>query len=166
MINIVEKNIFETDNNFIVIPVCVSDIQSKITKTAFTLYPIVAKEYRKYLKHCRKYNKNPNATVQYVPKDVWAIGMVNTIQNKYIEAYDKNYQYIVNVFCEKAEGKKVKIQSEDFKIALIDICTKAKAVGGSVVIPYGIGQWNNILGVIEEVFGDIDVNVEICKFDY
>ena len=130
MIRIVEKNLFDSKANFIVHQVNAQGVMgSGVAKQIAEQYPFVDKEYRKYVFHCQKKNKKILGTVQYVPTEVWAIGLVDTIKNNRIEKYDVDYKYIVNLFGQENYGTGLQTDLAEMKNAFIDIRKKALSVG-------------------------------------
>ena len=172
MIKIIDGNIFDSKANFIVHQVnCQGVMGAGVAAQVADLYPHVEIEYRKYLRYCKKNNKVVLGTVQYVPAESWAMVMVDTMKNDNIIAYDENYQYIINLFGQDGYGmEKVHTDLKAMKAAFIDIKEKAKEIGATVAMPYMIGSfrgganWNNVYGIIQEVFG-IEVDVEIWRYD-
>lgn len=173
MIKIIEGDLFESKANFLVHQVnCQSIMGSGVAAQVADMYPHVEKDYRRYLKHCEKIDINPLGTAQYVPVDVWAVGMVDTIKNDNVVAYDSEYQYIVNLFGQNDYGMgKQHTDLNAMKRAMIDICNKAKAINATVAMPYRIGsfrggaKWDDVYKIIQKVFENSGVNVEIYKYD-
>lgn len=172
MIRIVEKNLFDSKANFIVHQVNAQGVMgSGVAKQIAEQYPFVDKEYRKYVFHCQKKNKKILGTVQYVPTEVWAIGLVDTIKNNRIEKYDVDYKYIVNLFGQENYGTGLQTDLAEMKNAFIDIRKKALSVGASIAMPFKIGScrggadWKDVYAIIKEVFGDSGLDVEICRCD-
>ena len=124
----------------------------------------VEKEYLKFLKHHSKTNELIRGSVQYIPNDVWAIGMVDTIKNKDVIAYDDDYQYSVNLFGHDFNcGSKDNLKA--IKYGLKDIFYKARKINATVAIPYGMGKenWNEIYNEIKYLSNDFNVDVELHK---
>lgn len=172
MISIVEKNLFDSKANFLVHQVnCQGVMGSGIALQVAKKYPHVDKEYRSYVYHNKKIKKNILGTVQYVPIDVWALGLVNTIKNDRVEAYDQHYQYIVNLFGQDIYGSGLQTNLNAFKKGMMDIKYKAENIGASVAMPFRIGScrggadWNDIYKIIKNVFDNSNVGVEICKYN-
>lgn len=170
MIKIVNKDLFESKANFIVHQTnCIGIMGSGVAAQVAEKYPHVEKEYSRYLKNCKKNQKNALGTVQYVPVDNWAMVMCDTINNDRVEAYDEKYQYIVNLFGQASVGTGLQTDVNKMKSGFKDIYNKAKSINASVAMPYGIGcvrggaNWEDVYRIIKEIFTDIDV--EICKFD-
>ena len=135
--------------------------------------PHVDIQCRKYLKFCQKVNKEPIGTCQYVPKDSWAVGLVDCIKNNDIYNYDEPYQFIVNAFVNKEKGKNL-INLTTFEKVLKNIRYKAKILKATIAIPYGIdfvgdstkwkSIWDEIERVINNVFGDCkELTIYLCK---
>ena len=173
MIKIIEGNLFNSKANFLVHQTnCMGVMGSGVALQVKEEYPHVEKEYRRYLKHCDKNNIEPLGTAQYVPSEAWAIGMIDTIKNNNVIAYDNEYQYIVNLFGQRDYGlDKQHTNLKAMKNAMVDIRNKAKAIGATVAMPYMIGsarggaKWSDVYKIIEDVFKDSGVDVEICKYD-
>lgn len=144
---------------------------SGIAKQVAEKYPFVDKEYRKYVSYCKKKNKKILGTVQYVPTEVWAVGLIDTLKNDRIEKYDTDYQYIVNLFGQENYGAGLQTDLSEMKNAFIDIRDKALSIGATIAIPYRIGcvrggaDWNYVYTIIKEVFENSGIDVEICKCD-
>ena len=173
MIKIIEGNLFDSNANFLVHQVnCMSVMGSGVALQVAEMFPHVEKEYVKYLKHCKKNKIEPLGTAQYVPVDSWSLIMVDTMKNSKVEAYDKEYQYIVNLFGQKDYGMgKQQTDLKAVKKAFQDIHDKAKSIGATVAIPYRIGsyrggaEWSDVYKIIKDVFENSNVDVEICKYD-
>ena len=172
MIEIIQGSLFDSDANFIVHQVnCCSVMGSGVAAQVKNYYPHVHKEYVKYLNHCNKNGIDPLGTAQYVPIDVWALIMTDTMKNNNVTAYDKNYQYIVNLFGQREYGEGLQTDVKSMKKAFIDIREKAKKIGATIALPYKIGScrggadWNDVYKIIRDVFEKSDVNVEIWQYD-
>ncbi len=173
MIKIIDKNLFDSKANFLVHQTnCMSVMGSGVALQVAELFPHVEKEYMKYLKHCKKNRIEPLGTAQYVPVDSWALVMVDTMKNEKVEAYDREYQYIVNLFGQKNFG--MDAQQTDLKamkMAMVDIREKAESIGATVAMPYMIGsyrggaKWEDVYKIIQDVFNKSTVDVEICRYD-
>lgn len=172
MISIVEGNIFDSNANFIVHQVnCLGIMGSGIASQVEERFPHVGSEYRKYLRNCKKNNINALGTVQYVPTEVWALPLVDTMKNDNVTAYDTNYQYIVNLFGQAYIGEGLQTDLRAVKKALIDIRDKAWNIGATVAIPWkmssnrGGANWENVYTIIKKTFENSDVDVEIWRYD-
>ena len=124
----------------------------------------VEKEYLKFLKHRNKTNEPIRGRVQYIPNDVWAIGMVDTIKNKDVIVYDDDYQYSVNLFGHDFNcGNKDNLKA--IKYGLEDIFFKANKINATVAFSYGMGKenWNEIYNEIKHFSDEFNVDVELCK---
>lgn len=115
----------------------------------------VEKERMKYVRYCDKNNIELFGTAQYIPSEVWALPMVDTMKNNDITAYDANYQYIVNVFCKDAFDGKINLKS--MRKALLDVFNKAKNIGAIVAIPSNVGT------LAREIIDKSGVDVEIWQ---
>lgn len=172
MIKTINGNIFNSNANFIVHQVnCQGVMGSGIALQVAENYPHVEKEYLKYLRHCDKNGIEPLGTVQYVPTEVWAMTMTDTMKNNNIIDYDTNYQYIVNLFGQDTYGEGLQTDLNAMNKAFIDIREKANSIGATVAIPYKIGSyrgganWNDVYNIIKNVFEKSNVNVEIWRYD-
>ena len=173
MIKNINGNIFDSKANFIVHQVnCQGVMGSGVAAQVAERFPHVEKEYLKYLKYCKKYKIEPLGTAQYIPTETWAIGLVDTMKNTYVDAYDKEYQYIVNLFGQDNFG--MGVQQTNLKAmekAFVDICGKAKSIGATVAVPYRIGsfrggaKWEDVERIIKNVFEHSGVDVEIWRYD-
>lgn len=173
MIKIIEGNLFNSKANFIVHSVnCQGVMGGGVALQVAEKYPHIEIAYRKYLQHCKKQNIKPLGTVQFCPIDVWAMTMVDTIKNHIVIDYDKDYQYIVNLFGQDSFGMgECHTDLKALRKGFITIRDMAEIIGASVAMPYLIGSfrggasWDDVYAIIEETFKDSTVNVEICKLD-
>lgn len=167
MIKIIEGNLLDSNANFIVHACdCKCVMESNIAEGIFELFPHVEKEYRKLVHHYDRNNENILGLVQYVPSDVWAVGMVDTMKNDDVPAYDSNYQYIANLVCQDVVNGNVYTDLHSMKEGLMNVLKKAKAIGAAVALPYYIGRkkdWNKTYALIQDVFGNSNIDVEIWK---
>ena len=172
MIKNFDGDIFNSNANFIVHQVnCQGVMGSGVALQVAQRFPHVEREYLKYLRHCNKNYKSPLGTAQYVPTEVWALNMVDTIKNNDVIAYDIEYQYIVNLFGQDTYGEGLQTDLKAMKSAFIAIRETALSIGATVAIPYKIGScrgganWNDVYNIIKKVFNNSDVNVEIWRYD-
>lgn len=174
MIKIVDGNLFDSKANFLIHQVnCADTMGSGIAKQVANMHPHVESEYHKYIRYCKKNKINPIGTAQFVPVDHWALIMVDTLKNNNVFDYDKQYQYIVNVFGQENFGYDGKQYTnlKALKNALIDVRNKAQIIGATVALPYGLGSvrgganWDDVYKIIKDVFGCSTVDVEIRKLD-
>lgn len=172
MIQILDKNLFDSKANFIVHQTnCDGIMGSGVALQIAKRFPHVETEYNKYLRYLRKNHINPLGTVQYVPTEVWALTMIDTMRNKDVSPYDTDYQYIVNLFGQNSIGTGQQTDLNAMKTAFTDIRRKADQIGASIAMPYQIGSkrggaaWTDVYAIIEEVFKDCEQNVEICRYD-
>lgn len=148
-------DLFESKANFIVNKTnCIDILESDIGNSVPEKYPHVEKEYLKYLKYCKKKNTNPFGTIQYVPTEQWAMVMVDTKKNNMVVAYDNNYQYIVNAFCNSENGMS---NNKTLKYIVKDIFQKARELNAAIAFAYDENNWNMIKQIAESSFQDIDI---------
>lgn len=160
MIKIVESGLFDTKAQIIVQLVNDDgDLRNNIPSYINDEYHHVTKEYIRFINHYQKKNKNTIGLVQYTPVDVWALGLVDTIKNDYIDTYDKDFKYIACAFARTREGKKYIIDFDALKECLRNICNKAQSVKADVAIVYS----STIEQAVKEVFVKSTVNVYLCK---
>lgn len=171
MIKIIEGNLFDSKANFIVHQVnCKGVMESEIAAQVANKYPHVEIEYRKYLRYCKKNKIKPLGTVQYVPSEVWALPMVDTMKNDNVIDYDEHYQYVVNLFGQHDYGlESVHTDLKAMTKAFVDIKEKAQVINAAITMPYMIGsdggkaKWDDVYYIIREVFDGSGVDVEIRK---
>ena len=171
MINVIDGNLFDSKANFIVHQVnCQGTMGSGIARQVADQFPHVESEYLKYLRHCDKNHQNALGTCQYVPVDVWALTMTDTMKNNNITAYDIDYQYIVNMFGQNTFGDGLRTDLKAVKKAMADIRDKAQSIGATVAMSWKIGsytaqEWEDVYTIIKKTFGNSDVDVEIWRYD-
>lgn len=100
MIEIINENILRSGADIIINPVdCNGNNCSSVWNFSNDEMPWVETECRKYV---RKHNKEHNiilGTVQFVPTEVWAIGLIDTMAiNNQIVPCGKDFAYIANIF--------------------------------------------------------------------
>ena len=128
MTKFIKGNLFDSKANFVV---CLCD---NLYDSEYDMpYLHVDKERMKYIKHCNKNNLELLGTTQYVPSEVWALPMVDTLKNNNIIEFDNNYQYIANVFCKNAYDNKINVKL--MRKAFSDVLNQAKSLGANVAIP-------------------------------
>lgn len=121
----------------------------------------ITKEYVKYINYYQKNRLETLGQTMYVPFDVWALGLVDTIKNDYLDTYDKDFRYVACAYCKERVGKKYKINFNALKDCLKDICRKAQSVHADVAI-----VWSDLVeSVVKEVFDKSTVNVYLIKED-
>lgn len=172
MIKIVEGNIFDSKANFIVHQTnCQGVMGSGVALQVAERFPHVEKEYMKYIRYCNKNHIEPLGTAQYVPNEVWALTMVDTMKNNNVIDFDTNYQYIVNLFGQSTYGEGLQTDLKAFKKALMDVRDKAEKIGATVAMPYKIGScrgganWDDVYMIIKKIFEKSSVDVEIWRYD-
>lgn len=151
MVNTIKGNISDSDANFIV---CLCD-NSYDFDYDIPVDLHVDKERMKYIRHCEKNNIELFGTAQYIPSEVWALPMVDTMKNNDVTAYDANYQYIVNVFCKDAFDGKINLKS--MRKAFTDVLNKAKNINAVVAIHSNVGT------IAREMIDKSGVDVEIWQ---
>lgn len=168
MINIINRRLSDSKDNFIVIPVnCTGEIDKKWEKI-ISMYPHAEKEYIKYIKKCDKNKLDMLGTAQYIPVDVWAMVMVDTTKNNMVEAYDEEYQYVVNAFVQEYLGKDSIIDVIAVQRILEDIKSKAENIGATIAIPHNFAvgkniKWSEMSKIIDGLFKRSDVILNIYK---
>jgi O-acetyl-ADP-ribose deacetylase (regulator of RNase III) len=172
MIKIIDGNLFDSKANFIVHQVnCQGVMGSGVALQIAERFPHVKKDYIRYVNYCNKNDINLLGTVQYVPTEVWALMMVDTMKNNNVIAFDTNYQYIVNLFGQDTYGEGLQTDLKAMKKAFVDIREKAKKIGATVAMPYNIGScrggadWNDVYNIIKNVFDKSNIDVEIWRYD-
>ena len=151
MIKTINGNIFDSNANFIV---CEMDCQGTIGIEDF---PHVDRECMKYIRYCKKNNINILGNVQFVPTEIWALNMIDTMKNNNIIDYDTDYQYIVNMFCRDISDEGNKRVPNAVRKALENIFDKANNINATVAVPYSIGNFVN------EIANKYNINVEIWR---
>ena len=172
MISVIDGDLFDSKANFIVHQVnCLGVMGSGVARQVEEKFPHVGSEYRKYLRNCKKNNVDALGTVQYVPVEVWALPLVDTMKNDNVIDYDNNYQYIVNLFGQSYIGEGLQTDLKALKKALINIRDKALNLGATVAIPWkmssnrGGANWENVYTIIKKTFDNSGVDVEIWRCD-
>ena len=140
-------NICDSKNNLLIKIVGVDEAGEE-----FSDIPHIKKEYNKYVHYCQKNNINPIGTVQYIPAEVWAMVMVDTMKNNNIIDYDKNYQYAVLLY---GKNDSSELDIDAVKKALIDIRNKAEQMKASVSIVLD----NKVYNIINDVFNNFDIEI-------
>lgn len=162
MVEIVDGNIFDSKANFIIHSFDYIDFMDDYI---IDNIPHIEKEYMKYIRHCNKNHIELLGSAQYVPTEVWPIGWVDTIKNNNVIAFDTDYQYIVNIFCQNEFDGGIFTDLKAMKKSLTDVREKAKSINASVAIPYKIGRndWNNIYTLINKVFDKSDIDIKVWR---
>ena len=157
MIKTINGNIFNSNANFIV---CEMNCQGIIDDNMIVIseeFPHVEKEYMKYIRYCKKNHVEILGSVQYVPTEIWALNMVDTMKNNNIIDYDTNYQYIVNMFCKNMSDEGIKRNSNAVKESMSKIFNNAEMIGATVAVPYSIGNF------VHDIANKYHVDVEIWR---
>ena len=160
MIKIVENNLLDTKAKICVQIVNTDgDLKNNIPAYINDEFHHITKEYVRYINYYQKHRLETIGTTQFTPVDCWAVGLVDTIKNDYLDTYDSNFRYIACAFCRERIGKKYKINLDALKDCLSDICRKAQSVHADVSI-----VWSEpVEKVVREVFNKSTVNVYLCK---
>lgn len=169
MVKLINGNLLDSKADLIIHQVnCRGVMGAGIAAQIAKKFPHVETEYLKYLRHCKKNKIDPLGTAQYVPSEIWAVCLVDTMNNEIItECRSMQFQYIVNLFGQRDIGNGLQTDYAAIKKALIDIKEKAKSIGATIAVPYNIGcglgggDWNEVYAIICEIFNDDSVDVEI-----
>ena len=164
VIKFVEGSILDSKANFIINQVNSQDMNFGMALKFVEKFPHIETEYNKYLRYCKKNHNEILGTVQYVPNEVWALVMADTMKNENVEAFDINYQYIVNMFCQNVFNNRPQIDFKAMKKALIDVKEKAKNLNAIVAISrsgYKGTEWENFDTVIKKIFDNSGLEVQI-----
>lgn len=173
MIKIFKGDLLGSKADFIIHQTnCVGVMGAGIALQIANQFPQVQVEYLKYLRHCKKNKIDPLGTVQYVPSEIWAVGLVDTMKNETItECRSMQFQYIVNLFGQRDTGAGLQTDYVAIRKAFADIKEKAESINATIALPYKIGcglgggDWNEVYKIINEVFGDSQVDVEIWSLE-
>lgn len=135
------------------------DLKNNIPDWINNEYHHITKEYVKFINYYQKHRLETLGSTMYIPLDCWAIGLVDTIKNNYLDTYDKDFCYIACAFCKERNGKKYNINIDALKYCLKDICRKAQSIHADVAI-----VWSELVEkVVKEIFDKSTVNVYLCK---
>lgn len=170
MIKFCTENLLESKSNFIV---CLMNNQglydNELLQSVSDKYPHIEIECAKYIHYNIKKQKNIISDVQYTPTECWALVLIDTIKNNNVIAFDNDYQYIVNLFCQKQVGRKYELDLIAFRKGLTDIKNRARQISATVSIScFGcknITEQNILIEIIDDVFGDSsDIEVKVYKY--
>ena len=162
MIKVIEGDLLHAKSQIIVQLVNEDgDLHKNIPDYINNDYHHITKEYIKYINFCRKKNREISGSCVYIPLDVWALGLVDTTKNNYIDTYDKDFKYIASAFALEKVGKKYKVNISALKECLTDICMKAQSVHADVVIMYS----DIVYKIVQEVCENSSVNIYLVKED-
>lgn len=155
MIKLMEGNLFDTDANIIAHQVnCQGVMGSGVARQIKERYPW---SFRYYYEFCKKV-KDPNIL----------LGICYALQNPNV---DKQRPIIAHLFGQSKYGMDGVCYTnvESLKQALSELarfCIEGKY---KVAMPYKIGcarggaDWDRVSRIIEEIFTDIDIDIEIWK---
>lgn len=162
MPKIINEHILDADENYIVIPMPISgDMSFNSLSKINQAFPHVHRECLKYLRYCSKKNIDPRGSIQFIPAEVWALTMVDTIKNTFVPDYDSHYQYIVPVYCCREDRQ---IDATAFAGGIHLVAQMAEENNASIAISMP-GNLNSLViqNVSENVFKGTDLSVVICK---
>ena len=172
MIQIIDSDIYSTSNEFLVNPVdCTDMVNTEMFQEIVDRCPHVYREYLRYIRYCSKSKINPLGTAQYIPVDSWALVMVDTIKNNRVDAYDKGYKYIVNLFGYKDLTDPTQpIRLKAIRNAFTDICEKANCINAAIAVPYGMfcksdSDWQKLFEILKETADRTNAAVQIYRQD-
>jgi hypothetical protein len=157
----VKENVFDIEENIIV---CLVGSEIEIPEELKEDTKHIDSEYRKFLRHCNKNHINLYGKVQYIPNQVWAVGMVDTMNNTSIIPC-MDFKYIANLFCIRDECNI--IDEKSMKKGMTDILTKAKSINENVALFYKDDgnnlKFNVVMKIAEKIFGSSEINLTIYK---
>lgn len=183
-------NLSESKANFIVNPVDTAGFNgSKTNRFVAENYPHVERECLKYIRHNKKNGRDILGTAQFVARDPWALILCDPIKNDFIDAYDRDYQYIVNLFSFAARNRPadgsgygpadsfglhspsracalpLDVDENGFSLEMVrqglsQVKDKASRLGGTVAVPKVFANCRG-KNIVEEVFKGSNVKVEI-----
>ena len=120
-------------------------------------------EYRRFLRHCRKNKISLYGKVQYVPSEVWAVNMVDTMKNESIVDCRDDFYYIANLFCIR-EGSDI-IDEKALRKGFSDILKKANDFNYEIAILYTNDgnnlKYNVFLKNVHKVFDSSALKVNV-----
>jgi len=146
-VSIVIGDLFQASESIIGHQVnCQAVMGSGVAKQMKKLYPEVFKEYVRY---CRQHKDDLLGSCQIV------------------ELNQGTHKYVANLFGQQAYGGDGRKYTNDDALssALTQLYKFAKANQCSVALPYKIGcdrgggDWNIVLGMLNEIFTDVDVSL-------
>jgi hypothetical protein len=163
MIKVVENKKLLKSNARIIVQLVNEDgdLNNNIPSEINYEYHHVNKEYIKFINYCQTNRLESLGKVQYIPEAVWALGLVDTLKNDYVNIYDKGFKYIACAFCKTKIGKNYKINYDTLKECLRDVFNKAQSISADVAIIYSDIMKN----IVSEIFNDNTVNVYLYKED-
>lgn len=169
MINVVNQNLVKSSaagsyedikSGFII---DVVTLEVGINNDIQTLYPHIDTEYRKYIRHCKKKKTNPYKTVQFVPDEVWALSMVDTMENDRIVPCD-DFRYFCNIFVHYTNISNTLLNGIELAQTVKEVFVYAKKFDTSITYILDHTTQNNdeIITILNEL--SAEYNVEVFVF--
>jgi O-acetyl-ADP-ribose deacetylase (regulator of RNase III) len=147
MIKIIHKNLLTSDCNFIVHQVnCQEKLCKGIALQVAKRFPYVTSCYKEKIKNAKENN----------------ISLLGQIQVVLISG--KKNQYLVNLFGQDRYGNSKQTDLTAVRRGLLKVRQLAEPYNLSVAIPYYMGCELGVYPIIEDVFGNTNINVEICVY--
>lgn len=153
MIKIIHKDLLKSDCNFIVHQVnCQGKMGKGIALQVSKRFPHVTRCYKDKCQLAKENN----------------LSLLGQIQVVLISG--KENQYIINLFGQDKYGNGRQTDLTAVRRGLLKVRQLAEPYNLSVAIPYYMGcglggeQWENVYPIIEDVFGNTNINVEICEY--
>lgn len=148
----------ESTANFLI---NIVEVSEGINPCILDKFPFMNKIYNDYIRSRRK--GQLVGSVQYIPTDVWALVMVDSIKNNNIFAYDTQYQYIVNIFTKCQIGDSCRVCLDTMTKALTEVKTLAENISASsaIIIDGTYCNVHQLNKIIRNIFADTDVPLEI-----
>jgi O-acetyl-ADP-ribose deacetylase (regulator of RNase III) len=147
VVNFVIGDLFQAPESIIGHQVnCQAVMGSGVAKQVKQLYPEV---FREYIRYCNQYKGNLLGSCQIVKLD------------------NGTNRYVANLFGQQTFGRNGRKYTSDeaLRNALSQLYEFAKANQCSIALPYKIGcdrgggDWNVVLGMINDIFTDVDIKL-------
>lgn len=153
MVKIIHKDLLKSDCNFIIHQVnCQGKMGKGIALQVAKKFPHVTSCYKEKVKLAKENN----------------ISLLGQIQ--VVSIIGKENQYIVNLFGQDRYGNGKQTDLTAVRRGLLKVRQLAEPYGLSVAMPYNMGcgnggeKWENVYPIIEDIFGNTNINVEICEY--
>lgn len=153
MVKIIHKDLLKSDCNFIVHQVnCQGKMNKGIASQVAKRFPHVTSCYKEKVKNAKENN----------------ISLLGQIQ--VVSICGKGNQYLVNLFGQDRYGNGKQTDLTAVRRGLLKVRQLAEPYNLSVAIPYHMGcglggeRWENIYPIIEDIFGNTNIDVEICEY--
>lgn len=153
VIKIIHKDLLKSTCNFIVHQV---NCQGTMGKG-------IALQIAKQFPYATHWYKNKVALAK--EKNISLLGQIQVIS-----ITGKDRQYLVNLFGQNYYGKGVQTDLTALRQGLLKVRALAEPSGLSVALPYNLGcglggeKWENVYPIIEDIFGNTNIDVEICEY--